>query len=108
LFQRETYISHIDDPSWNEECLSTEKECTVKKYSTTNVLTGATKNSQKTQNTYSFDLTGGDELPVVSNPRIKRTPKKIPDVPAQSKLKKIRIPALDLVVESNDLKKINN
>jgi hypothetical protein len=66
----------MDEPSWNEEYLPTEKDCTIKKYSTTNVLTGATKNPHKTHNTYSFDLTGGDELPVFSNPRIKRTPKK--------------------------------
>jgi hypothetical protein len=95
----------MDEPSWNEEYLPTEKDCTIKKYSTTNVLTGATKNPHKTHNTYSFDLTGGDELPVFSNPRIKRTPKKIPEVPAQSPIKKMQTPALDMAVESNDLQK---
>jgi hypothetical protein len=69
------------------------------------VLTGAQHTgAQHTQHTYSFDLTG-DELPVFANPRIKRTPKKIPEVPGQSPFKKLRTPALDLVVESNDLQK---
>jgi hypothetical protein len=73
-------ISHMDDPSWNEEYLSTDKNFNIKKYSTTDVLTGvkATKNSiikSFSPNTYFFDLTGGDELSVFSNPRIKSTPK---------------------------------